>query len=41
MSNNIIIVATFYKFIVLEDYAKLQPELNELCNNNHLKGTIL
>ncbi len=41
MKNNEIIVATFYKFIVLEDYAKLQPVLNDLCNNNHIKGTIL
>lgn len=41
MSNNQIIVATFYKFIVLEDYAKFRPELVGLCNKNNIKGTIL
>ena len=36
-----ITVATFYKFVALPDYAKLQPMLKDACEACGVKGTIL
>ncbi|MGK0298927.1 MAG: UPF0176 protein [Gammaproteobacteria bacterium] len=36
-----IIVATFYKFVPIEDYKTLRATLLEICNTHHLRGTIL
>jgi len=36
-----ITVAAFYKFVALPDYATLQQPLQEVCEANQVKGTIL
>ncbi|MGY8815207.1 MAG: oxygen-dependent tRNA uridine(34) hydroxylase TrhO [Gammaproteobacteria bacterium] len=36
-----IIVATFYKFVPIEGYETLRVALLDVCNTNHLRGTIL
>ncbi|MGB3768637.1 MAG: hypothetical protein WA947_18935, partial [Phormidesmis sp.] len=35
------IVATFYKFVALPDYANLQQSLIDVCQAEDVKGTIL
>ncbi len=39
--NKKTIVAAFYQFIALDDYADLRPALLELCEGQNIKGTVL
>jgi UPF0176 protein len=41
MTNNKIIVATFYKFVALPDFQEMQQPLLEYCQAQEIKGTIL
>jgi UPF0176 protein len=34
-------IITFYQFAKLPDFAQLQPSLEDLCNSNSLKGTVI
>lgn len=36
-----VVIATFYKFVYLEDCVALQRSLRRLCDNLHLQGTVL
>ncbi len=41
MSNDVITVASFYKFVELENYYDMKDPLLEVCNQHCIKGTIL
>jgi UPF0176 protein len=36
-----VIIATFYKFVTLDDYTHRRQPLLNLCHHHHIKGTIL
>ena len=39
--SNKILVATFYKFVKVDDLVALQDQLYSICNKNNVMGTIL
>jgi len=39
--ENLIVVAAFYKFVSLPDFAQMQPPLLAFCQSQGIKGTIL